>query len=515
MHTHGSLIRKSLLLMGCLVVFSACNQQEFYEKQFLEGVGVADDRLPNPDISLPSDPGEQVVITEPSDTTDSGDNGGSDGGVVIVTPPTDPTTPTDPGSVGGGDTGGGDGGVVIVTPPTDPTTPTDPGNVGGGDNGGGDNGGPVVVTDPTDPGTDPGDIGGGDNGDGGDNGGEVVTTDPTDPTDPATEPGDSDGSGDNGNGDNGGEVVVVEPIPTPVPTPEVILMDRVEKFVQNKATSAPVDIMWVIDDSGSMGDEQRSLAYNFDVFINEFLEKKIDFQMSITTTDPTSRGDGKWKINPIHLTSSAAAKNEKKFLSDFKRTIQVGTNGSGTEMGLHTASRYLERYESSKQHQWLRDDAYLIIVVLSDEEEQSSTSVEKLVESYQSYKKNAGLVKVYTIVTTDLRGQQWETIGNRYMKAANLTNGVVADIHQDFYSVLRDMGTKIVDLLDKFALAATPYQGVSVKVNGNLVETGYVYNNDTKTIKFLEGHVPAEGSQIEVHYQVEQATSTLLASGSN
>ncbi len=471
MNTHGSLLRKSLLLMGCLVVFSACNQQEFYEKQFLEGVGVADDRLPDVDISEPSDvtePDTGVVITEP----DNGGDGDSDGGVVIVTPPTtDPTNPTDPVDPGeitdGGSNGGGDGsnGGGDVTDPTDPTNPTDP--------------------------VDPGEIT-----DGGSNGG-----------------GDgSNGGGDEGDDNDDGEVVVV---PTPEPTPEVILLDKVEKFVQNKAKDAPVDILWVIDDSGSMGDEQRSLAYNFDVFINEFLEKKIDFQMAITTTDPTSRGDGKWKINPKHLTSEAASKNEKKFLNDFKRTVQVGTNGSGSEMGLHTASRFLERYEGSVAHQWLRDDAYLIVVVLSDEEEQSKTSVENLVSSYQSYKKNAGMVKVYTIVTTDLRGQQWETIGDRYMKAATMTNGVIADIHQDFYGVLRDMGAKIVDLLDKFALAASPYQGVAVKVNGNLVETGYVYNNDTKTVKFLDGHVPAEGSTIEVHYQVEQTNQTLLASGSN
>ncbi len=535
--------------MGCLVVFSACNQQEFYEKQFLEGVGVADDRLPDVDITDPSDitnPDEGVVITEP----DNG-SGDGDGGVVIVTPPT--TNPTDPGDIAdGGNNGGGD--VTDPATPTDPTSPTDPVDPGdiadGGDNGGGDVTDPATPTDPTSPTdpVDPGDIAdGGDNGggdvtdpatptdptsptdpvdpgdiaDGGDNGGGDVTdpatpTDPTSPTDPV-DPGDIADGGDNGGGDQGGdnddgEVVVV---PTPEPTPEVILIDKVEKFVQNKAKDAPVDILWVIDDSGSMGDEQRSLAYNFDVFINEFLEKKIDFQMAITTTDPTSRGDGKWKINPKMLTAQAAAKNEKKFLNDFKRTVQVGTKGSGSEMGLHTANRFLERYEGSVAHQWLRDDAYLIVVILSDEEEQAKASVESLVSNYQSYKKNGGMVKVYTIVTTDLRGQQWETIGERYMKAATMTNGVIADIHQDFYTVLRDMGAKIVDLLDKFALAATPHQGVAVKVNGQLVETGYVYNSETKTVKFLDGHVPAEGSAIEVHYQVEQTNQTLLASGSN
>lgn len=478
MQTQGSRLQKTLLLIGCLAVFSACNQQEFYEKQFLEGAGVADDRGPLPDVVLPTDPNGGVVITNP----DNGDNGDDNGG----------NNPDD------GDNGGG----VVVVP-----NPDDGDDNGGGNNGGDgdDNDGEVVVVNPTPTPDDNGNNGGGDGGDGDDNDGEVVVVDPTP---------NPDDNGDGGD-DNDGEVVVVDPTPTPEPEPQVILSDRVEKFIQNKAKDAPVDILWVVDDSGSMGDEQRSLAYNFEVFINEFIEKKIDFKMAITTTDGSSRGDGKWKINPTHLTSKAAAKNESKFLKDFKRTIQVGTNGSGTEVGLQTAKRFLERYEGHQEHQWLRDDAYLIIVVLSDEEEQAKASVESMVTSYQSYKKNAGLVKVYTIVTTDLRGQQWETVGHRYMQAANMTNGVIADIHQDFYTVLRDMGVKIVDLLDQFALAQAPYQGVLVKVNGTQVSDGYVYNNETKTIKFLEGHIPAEGSEIEVRYQVVQPNTTILASGSN
>lgn len=488
MQTQGSRLQKSLLLIGCLAVFSACNQQEFYEKQFLEGAGVADDRGPAPGVVLPTDPDDGVVITNPDDGGDSDDNGSNN--------------PDD----GDGDNGGG---VVVVPNPDDGDDDTGGGNNGGGDDDNDD--GEVVVVNPTPTPTPDGNGDDDDGDDGDDNDGEVVIVDPT------PNPDDNGGGGDDGDDgdDNDGEVVVVDPTPTPEPEPEVILSDRVEKFIQNKAKDAPVDILWVVDDSGSMGDEQRSLAYNFEVFINEFIEKKIDFKMAITTTDGSSRGDGKWKINPDHLTSEAAAKNEAKFLKDFKRTIQVGTNGSGTEVGLQTAKRFLERYEGHQQHQWLRDDAYLIIVVLSDEEEQAKASVESMVSAYQSYKKNAGLVKVYTIVTTDLRGQQWETVGHRYMQAANMTNGVIADIHQDFYTVLRDMGTKIVDLLDQFALAQAPYQGVVVKVNGTQVNDGFVYNNETKTIKFLEGHIPAEGSEIEVRYQVVQPNTTILASGSN
>lgn len=51
-----------------------------------------------------------------------------------------------------------------------------------------------------------------------------------------------------------------------------------------------VDILWVIDNSGSMCEEQRDLATNFDLFLTEFANENIDFQMGVTTTHQTPEG---------------------------------------------------------------------------------------------------------------------------------------------------------------------------------------------------------------------------------
>ncbi|WP_372654878.1 hypothetical protein [Halobacteriovorax sp.] len=411
-----SRIRDTFLLLTLLINLTSCNEQEFYEKKFLNGAGVVDTDIPS-EIEIPSPDASNPVDTEPTDP--------------VVTTPTDPvvTEPTDPV-------------VTVPTEPTDPvvTEPTDP-----------------VVEEPTDP----------------------VVTNPTEPTDP----------------------VVTDPVEPEEPEePGIVLKSVVEKFTQAEAKDGKVDILWVVDDSGSMGDEQKALAYNFDVFIHEFLEKKIDFKMAITTTDGTSKKNGKSVCDFSILDADAAKSNESQFVKDFANCIKVGTRGSGREKGLQTSKSFVSRYIEN----WMRDDAYLVVVFVSDEEDQSSNTSQSYVDYFQNLKKTSGLIKLYSIVNTKSTGTSWETIGYRYLEASDKTGGATAHIKNDFYQVLREMGGKIVDLIDSFALSNKPYEDkIEVKVNGAQVSSGFTYDNQSRSIKFVDGSVPNEGSNIEVSYAVQ------------
>src|SRR5690606_6616624 len=113
-----------------------------------------------------------------------------------------------------------------------------------------------------------------------------------------------------------------------------------DQFVQNTAQDAAIDILWVIDNSGSMGNEQDDLANNFDLFIRDFITRGIDFKMAITTTDGRSSYAGVQRGDTNLLTDEAAAANESQFIQNFQNWIRVGTNGSGNEMGLHGAQSF-------------------------------------------------------------------------------------------------------------------------------------------------------------------------------
>ena len=294
--------------------------------------------------------------------------------------------------------------------------------------------------------------------------------------------------------------VVTPPVVTPPVTPEVILNDRVEKFTQNKAETMAVDILWVIDNSGSMSDEQDALGKNFGSFITQFLEQDIDFRMGITTTDGTSSKNGKMVGDSSKLTSAAAKANKTEFIKNFKNYVKVGTNGSGTEQGLLTSQTFLERYASS----FLRTDAILAIVYISDEEDQSKKAVADFLKNLQSHKANKAHVKAYSIVTVKDYGNSWETKGLRYQEVSKQTAGLTSDIKNDFSSTLLDIGGQIVNLLDSFALNESPYNNaIEVYIDNVKTEKGYTFSIEQRSVKFDANSLPKEGAKIEIRYKVK------------
>ncbi|MBC7457098.1 MAG: hypothetical protein H7235_02385, partial [Bdellovibrionaceae bacterium] len=56
---------------------------------------------------------------------------------------------------------------------------------------------------------------------------------------------------------------------------------------QQAATFVPrkLDVLFVVDNSGSMSSSQSNLAANFPSFINYFKTKGYDFRLAVTTTD--------------------------------------------------------------------------------------------------------------------------------------------------------------------------------------------------------------------------------------
>jgi hypothetical protein len=59
-----------------------------------------------------------------------------------------------------------------------------------------------------------------------------------------------------------------------------------DTFYQNtQSTNTRVDMLWVIDNSGSMATSQQNLANNFPTFIDGFSSRNLDFQVGVVGTD--------------------------------------------------------------------------------------------------------------------------------------------------------------------------------------------------------------------------------------
>jgi hypothetical protein len=278
---------------------------------------------------------------------------------------------------------------------------------------------------------------------------------------------------------------------------------KVESFRQSQ-NDKKLDIVWIIDNSGSMADEQTSLGVNFSAFIDAFIDKDVDFKMAITTTDTSTTYKKGRMVNgsDIRLTSEKSKLNERQFKEDFKTLVRVGTSGSGKEKGLEASEGFMQKYSKT----FLRQDAYLAIVIVTDEEDQSPKSVKQYADYLKSFKLESGLVKIYSIADINRTnfGQGITTGAIRYIEASRQTAGVVGNIRTDFHQSLTSMGDSLIRLLDSFALAEEPeMNSLKVYVNG-LLSQDYSYDPSTRSIRFDQGHIPTIGAEIKVYYLKKQ-----------
>lgn len=289
--------------------------------------------------------------------------------------------------------------------------------------------------------------------------------------------------------------------PTGDPTGDPEINDIIDNFTQNSNEYGNVDILWVVDNSGSMGDEQASLATNFNTFIGKFLDQDINFKMGIVTTDPRVAFAGIPVANSLNLLTYAHAQSdENAFIANYMNMIQVGIVGSGSERGLYTSKVFFENYANN----WLREDAYLAVIYVSDEEDQSPESTAAYISYLKGLKTNANKVKAHVIVDVNATQPNGATSGSeRYKAVANATGGTISEITSNFGDSLDDIAEQIVNLSLSFTLTSTPING-SVQVFVDNVESfDWTYDAQLNAIAFDSNHVPDSGSAIKVKYQTE------------
>jgi hypothetical protein len=273
-----------------------------------------------------------------------------------------------------------------------------------------------------------------------------------------------------------------------------------EVFYQKSSLSKKMDIVWVIDNSGSMEDEQSLLAENFERFIATFLTNEIDFKMCILTTDVFRNQYSSLIDSSINLLSSIQANEDvEKFKNNFQNLIRVGTRGSSREQGLAALDDFFQR----KSNSFLRNEAQLAIIVVSDEEDQSQSTLEEYKTKISQQKNNSELIKFFSIVDKEHLNQGRGVVSGyeRYEFFTKFFGGNVLSINSNFSDNLTFLGERIVLSVNAFPLEEIPKEN-SIKVYVNdLQNLNFNYHADENVIEFRDGYVPVEGSQIVVLYE--------------
>ena len=139
---------------------------------------------------------------------------------------------------------------------------------------------------------------------------------------------------------------------------------RAEIFQQ--VANKEVDVLFVIDDSCSMEENQREVAANFDEFIDAADERQVDFRLGITTTDTTQ--------DPGLLVGPVISRATRNFKEVFRQQAAVGIFGSGIETGLDAMQAALDEADRGTPFNadLLRETAALVVIIVSDEDDQSA-----------------------------------------------------------------------------------------------------------------------------------------------
>jgi len=156
-----------------------------------------------------------------------------------------------------------------------------------------------------------------------------------------------------------------------------------------------MDIVFIVDDSGSMAEEQSNLAANFPQFVNVLKDFKtksgaaLDWRVAVTTTgrDLHYQVQPPGFPNPIPMTEKGdnGAFRDKPECASQRRWVQeddhdatstfaclakVGTGGPSIEMPLKGLELSLTaRMSDGTNKGFLRDDALLAVVIITDEDD--------------------------------------------------------------------------------------------------------------------------------------------------
>ena len=235
-----------------------------------------------------------------------------------------------------------------------------------------------------------------------------------------------------------------------------------------------LDMLLVIDDSGSMQYESSMLAAKLNGFVNKLKNSGIDWQMCVTTTsvgvyNGRKGDDGR----PIPWRGGNSGYILKKNSGNLNQ-IFIDTIGY-----LYTYSRYvggvrISRFnreegikamnlsvQDNSRSNCYRDKAALSVILISDEDESDSGPLNTPESFIQTVKDNFSPGKRLTVNSIV------ETWAQEYIKLSNLTGGSVQGIGLNDYTIaLNDIHKKINQSLSGLPLACVPTGKPTVTVDG-------------------------------------------------
>lgn len=277
------------------------------------------------------------------------------------------------------------------------------------------------------------------------------------------------------------------------------------EFLQSDEHPPAVDILIVVDNSGSMSEEQTNLSTKMKSLIGSL--EHTDWHINIITTDSPCSTQAY-----LPLTASMP---EAEAMEKFKTAINVGIMGSSVEKGIEMAVKNisLTSQGSCTPKPWLREKAKFAIIILSDEDENETSTATP--DSMVNLLTNKGYTvgkdaKVYAIIFPP--GQPCAggyTEGAKYQELVAKTKGLVGNIcATDYSQTLADISEDVSHLIYlEIPLRGEPVKGsVLVTIDDVEFDDGWIVVGD----KFILRRPLEPGSHLKVTYKLDDIKTIYL-----
>ena len=306
------------------------------------------------------------------------------------------------------------------------------------------------------------------------------------------------------------------------PTGRVTLVDppRVDSIQVDllKQSDGVVDILWVVDDSGSMVNERKKLVSNFSRFLQELLALRVDFQMGVTSIVFADGGRLRGNVKIL----KNATPNPQQVFGD---NTTFPDSRSRWEQGLRMTQFALSSPNidpGGPNFGFLRPNAALAIIAVTNEDDSSFGTTDYYARVFRGLKGkgNENLVTFSVIGGTlpngcvppgeaGLYGSLAEP-AFRYAEVASKTGGVIGSICDvSFEQTLVRIAQALNTLKRVFPLTLKPIansvrvtvlDGATTIVVPNDPVTGFQYRVDTNSVVFLGTFIPPPGSTVRIEY---------------
>ena len=284
----------------------------------------------------------------------------------------------------------------------------------------------------------------------------------------------------------------------------------VDHFYQIE-TVEEMDILWVIDTSGSMTTHNARLMAGISAMMTAL--PMTDWRLAIIPADGNAAStEYQHELNALSSVSDA---------EDMYNTMNTG----GREEGFDAVYEYLTNNISVQTAGWLRPDAGLLVVFVSDEEEQGDqfSSPADFVAWYSVLRPAVFLASIVNLDPVDSScNMNQSNTGSRYIDATNMLSGIIIDICSEDWTAGVTDATNNLDPITEKTLTHKPIEEtIIVFVDGVEYDpSNWYYDSGTNMVIFTEvsaetGELigPPAGTLVEIGYIIEGSQEEVTDTG--